>query len=50
MVEDFLSWSMDEIEIKQKLIKEIKAATGNEVVQKRLEMSLKIELHRDKTE
>jgi len=43
MAEDFLSWSMDEIEIKQKLRKEIKAVTGDEVIQKRLEISMKVE-------
>ena len=34
MEEDFLSWSMDEIEMKQKLGKEIKAVTGDEAIQK----------------
>jgi len=43
MAEDFLSWSMDEIEIKQKLRKEIEAITGDEVIHKRPEMSLKFE-------
>lgn len=41
---------MDEIEIKQKLRKEIKAVTGDEVVQKHPEMSLKVESPREKTE
>ena len=34
---------MDEIEIKQKLRKEIEAITGDEVIHKRPEMSLKFE-------
>jgi len=41
---------MDEIEIKQKPRKEIKAFIGDEVIEKCLEMSLKVELPRDKTE
>jgi len=47
MAEDFLSWSMDEIEMKQKLGKEIKAVTGDEAIQKRPEMSLKAEPEKD---
>jgi len=47
MAKDFLSWSMDEIEIKQKLRKEIKVVTEDEVIQKRLEMSLKAEPEKD---
>ena len=43
IAQDFLSWSMDEIEIKQKLRKEIKVVTRDEVIQKCLEMSLKVE-------
>ena len=34
MEEDFLSWSMDEIEKKQKLGKEIKVVTGVEAIQR----------------
>ena len=34
MEEDFLSWSMDEIEMKQKLGKEIKVVTGVEAIQR----------------
>jgi len=34
MEEDFVSWSMDEIEMKQKLGKEMKVVTGDEAIQK----------------
>ena len=53
MEEDFLSWSMDEIGMKQKLGKEIKVVTGDEEIQrtpKKCPSMLKVELPSEKIE